>query len=217
MPNHLKKQFAGIVRTDPLHPLSPEDKELLWHFRHECIRDPRCRARGAPPAVAPGPALTSIFTVAGPTPSCWAPSAGGSRRTCWRRTGCWSAARRGTAGNGRPAGKGAPRGFLPALTGLRLQPAGRGSGHAAAGLSFLRRAGSLAGGQEAGDPGGGRRAALPAAAGAGAWAGLTWGADPAQTLPNLPKDHLILDFNGASATKERAELFLLPLGDVICT
>lgn len=41
MPNHLKKQFAAIVRTDPLHPLSPEDKELLWHFRHECMRDPR--------------------------------------------------------------------------------------------------------------------------------------------------------------------------------
>uniref|UniRef100_A0A8C2ZVN2 Phosphatidylinositol 4,5-bisphosphate 3-kinase catalytic subunit gamma isoform n=1 Tax=Cyclopterus lumpus TaxID=8103 RepID=A0A8C2ZVN2_CYCLU len=41
MPNHLKKQFAAIVATDPLHPLSPEDKELLWHFRHECIRDPR--------------------------------------------------------------------------------------------------------------------------------------------------------------------------------
>ncbi|XP_029681180.1 phosphatidylinositol 4,5-bisphosphate 3-kinase catalytic subunit gamma isoform isoform X1 [Takifugu rubripes] len=41
MPNHLRKQFAVIVRTDPLHPLSPEDKELLWHFRHECTRDPR--------------------------------------------------------------------------------------------------------------------------------------------------------------------------------
>ncbi|KAK5849094.1 hypothetical protein PBY51_008764 [Eleginops maclovinus] len=41
MPNHLKKQFAAIVNTDPLHPLSPEDKELLWHFRHECMRDPR--------------------------------------------------------------------------------------------------------------------------------------------------------------------------------
>ncbi|KAG8005792.1 Phosphatidylinositol 4 [Nibea albiflora] len=40
MPNHLKKQFAAIVATDPLHPLSPEDKELLWHFRHECMRDP---------------------------------------------------------------------------------------------------------------------------------------------------------------------------------
>lgn len=42
MPNHLKKQFEAIVSTDPLHPLSPEDKELLWHFRHECMRDPRC-------------------------------------------------------------------------------------------------------------------------------------------------------------------------------
>uniref|UniRef100_A0A7N6A7G5 Phosphatidylinositol 4,5-bisphosphate 3-kinase catalytic subunit gamma isoform n=1 Tax=Anabas testudineus TaxID=64144 RepID=A0A7N6A7G5_ANATE len=41
MPNHLKKQFEAIVTTDPLHPLSPEDKELLWHFRHECMRDPR--------------------------------------------------------------------------------------------------------------------------------------------------------------------------------
>ncbi|XP_068611237.1 phosphatidylinositol 4,5-bisphosphate 3-kinase catalytic subunit gamma isoform [Brachionichthys hirsutus] len=41
MANHLKKQFAAIVDTDPLHPLSPEDKELLWHFRHECVRDPR--------------------------------------------------------------------------------------------------------------------------------------------------------------------------------
>ncbi|XP_077401425.1 phosphatidylinositol 4,5-bisphosphate 3-kinase catalytic subunit gamma isoform [Vanacampus margaritifer] len=41
MPNHLKKQFGAIVATDPLHPLSPEDKELLWHFRHECMRDPR--------------------------------------------------------------------------------------------------------------------------------------------------------------------------------
>lgn len=41
MPNHLKKQFEAIVATDPLHPLSPEDKELLWHFRQECMRDPR--------------------------------------------------------------------------------------------------------------------------------------------------------------------------------
>lgn len=41
MPNHLKKQFAAIVATDPLHPLSPEDKELLWHFRQECMRSPR--------------------------------------------------------------------------------------------------------------------------------------------------------------------------------
>lgn len=53
MPNHLKKQFSAIVATDPLHPLSPEDKELLWHFRHECIRNPRCssprRARAGSP------------------------------------------------------------------------------------------------------------------------------------------------------------------------
>ncbi|XP_072311036.1 phosphatidylinositol 4,5-bisphosphate 3-kinase catalytic subunit gamma isoform [Eucyclogobius newberryi] len=41
MPNHLKKQFEAIVSTDPLHPLSPEDKELLWHFRHECMKHPR--------------------------------------------------------------------------------------------------------------------------------------------------------------------------------
>ncbi|KAM9845543.1 phosphatidylinositol 4,5-bisphosphate 3-kinase catalytic subunit gamma isoform [Aulostomus maculatus] len=41
MPNHLKKQFEAIVATDPLHPLSPEDKELLWHFKQECVRDPR--------------------------------------------------------------------------------------------------------------------------------------------------------------------------------
>ncbi|XP_071401163.1 phosphatidylinositol 4,5-bisphosphate 3-kinase catalytic subunit gamma isoform [Centroberyx affinis] len=41
MPNHLRKQFEAIVATDPLHPLSPEDKELLWHFRHECMRHPR--------------------------------------------------------------------------------------------------------------------------------------------------------------------------------
>lgn len=41
MPNHLKRQFAAILATDPLHPLSTEDKELLWHFRHECMRDPR--------------------------------------------------------------------------------------------------------------------------------------------------------------------------------
>ncbi|XP_056132191.1 phosphatidylinositol 4,5-bisphosphate 3-kinase catalytic subunit gamma isoform [Lampris incognitus] len=41
MPNHLRKQFEAIVATDPLHPLSPEDKELLWHFRQECMRHPR--------------------------------------------------------------------------------------------------------------------------------------------------------------------------------
>uniref|UniRef100_A0A674D4L5 Phosphatidylinositol 4,5-bisphosphate 3-kinase catalytic subunit gamma isoform n=1 Tax=Salmo trutta TaxID=8032 RepID=A0A674D4L5_SALTR len=41
MPNHLRKQFEAIVETDPLHPLSQEDKELLWHFREECMRHPR--------------------------------------------------------------------------------------------------------------------------------------------------------------------------------
>lgn len=41
MPNHLRKQFEQIIATDPLHPLSPEDKELLWHFRHDCLRLPR--------------------------------------------------------------------------------------------------------------------------------------------------------------------------------
>ncbi|XP_076007233.1 phosphatidylinositol 4,5-bisphosphate 3-kinase catalytic subunit gamma isoform [Genypterus blacodes] len=41
MPNHLRKHFEAILATDPLHPLCPEDKELLWHFRHECMRHPR--------------------------------------------------------------------------------------------------------------------------------------------------------------------------------
>uniref|UniRef100_A0A6Q2XD37 Phosphatidylinositol 4,5-bisphosphate 3-kinase catalytic subunit gamma isoform n=1 Tax=Esox lucius TaxID=8010 RepID=A0A6Q2XD37_ESOLU len=40
MPNHLRKQFEAIIETDPLHHLSPEDKELLWHFRQECMRHP---------------------------------------------------------------------------------------------------------------------------------------------------------------------------------
>uniref|UniRef100_A0A8B9J6Z5 Phosphatidylinositol 4,5-bisphosphate 3-kinase catalytic subunit gamma isoform n=1 Tax=Astyanax mexicanus TaxID=7994 RepID=A0A8B9J6Z5_ASTMX len=40
MPNHLRKQFEQIVATDPLHPLSSEDKELLWHFRQDCMRHP---------------------------------------------------------------------------------------------------------------------------------------------------------------------------------
>ena len=35
MPNHLKKQFEAIVATDPLHPLSPEDKELLWMWHRK--------------------------------------------------------------------------------------------------------------------------------------------------------------------------------------
>lgn len=55
MPNHLRKQFAAIVATDPLHPLSPEDKELLWHFRHECTRDPRCASHPACPIRPPPP------------------------------------------------------------------------------------------------------------------------------------------------------------------
>uniref|UniRef100_A0A3B3C1I5 Phosphatidylinositol-4,5-bisphosphate 3-kinase, catalytic subunit gamma n=1 Tax=Oryzias melastigma TaxID=30732 RepID=A0A3B3C1I5_ORYME len=54
MPNHLKKQFEAIVSTDPLHPLSPEDKELLWHFRQECMRDPRSFS-------CPGKLLSSMF------------------------------------------------------------------------------------------------------------------------------------------------------------
>uniref|UniRef100_A0A8D0CIF8 Phosphatidylinositol 4,5-bisphosphate 3-kinase catalytic subunit gamma isoform n=1 Tax=Scleropages formosus TaxID=113540 RepID=A0A8D0CIF8_SCLFO len=41
MPSHLRKQLEQIVATDPLYPLSPEDKELLWHFRQECLRIPR--------------------------------------------------------------------------------------------------------------------------------------------------------------------------------
>ncbi|XP_026095869.1 phosphatidylinositol 4,5-bisphosphate 3-kinase catalytic subunit gamma isoform-like [Carassius auratus] len=41
MPNHLRKQFEQIIATDPLHPLSSEDKELLWHFRQECMKDPK--------------------------------------------------------------------------------------------------------------------------------------------------------------------------------
>ncbi|KAI7792111.1 phosphatidylinositol 4, partial [Triplophysa rosa] len=41
MPNHLRKQFDQIIATDPLHPLSAEDMELLWHFRQECLRDPK--------------------------------------------------------------------------------------------------------------------------------------------------------------------------------
>ncbi|XP_056312148.1 phosphatidylinositol 4,5-bisphosphate 3-kinase catalytic subunit gamma isoform isoform X1 [Danio aesculapii] len=41
MPNHLRKQFEQIIATDPLHPLTSEDKELLWHFRQECMRDPK--------------------------------------------------------------------------------------------------------------------------------------------------------------------------------
>lgn len=69
MPNHLRKQFAAIVETDPLHPLSPEDKELLWHFRHECMRDPRCSLRRRARAIFQAPFLTSVFMLPGPTPN----------------------------------------------------------------------------------------------------------------------------------------------------
>ncbi|XP_023694840.1 phosphatidylinositol 4,5-bisphosphate 3-kinase catalytic subunit gamma isoform [Paramormyrops kingsleyae] len=41
MPSHLRKQLEQIMATDPLYPLSPEDKELLWHFRQECLRIPK--------------------------------------------------------------------------------------------------------------------------------------------------------------------------------
>ncbi|OCT87288.1 phosphatidylinositol 4,5-bisphosphate 3-kinase catalytic subunit gamma isoform isoform X1 [Xenopus laevis] len=40
MPNQLRKQLEEIIATDPLHPLTPEDKELLWHFRSEIIKHP---------------------------------------------------------------------------------------------------------------------------------------------------------------------------------
>ncbi|XP_043944471.1 phosphatidylinositol 4,5-bisphosphate 3-kinase catalytic subunit gamma isoform [Protopterus annectens] len=38
MPNQLRKQLEEIIDTDPLNPLSPEDKELLWHFKHESLK-----------------------------------------------------------------------------------------------------------------------------------------------------------------------------------
>ncbi|NWX83968.1 PK3CG kinase, partial [Nothoprocta pentlandii] len=41
MPNQLRKQLEEIIATDPLNPLSPEDKELLWHFRYESIKHPK--------------------------------------------------------------------------------------------------------------------------------------------------------------------------------
>ncbi|XP_072414287.1 phosphatidylinositol 4,5-bisphosphate 3-kinase catalytic subunit gamma isoform [Chiloscyllium punctatum] len=41
MHSQLRKQFEEIISTDPLNPLSTEDKELLWHFRHECMRQPK--------------------------------------------------------------------------------------------------------------------------------------------------------------------------------
>ncbi|KAM3832409.1 phosphatidylinositol 4,5-bisphosphate 3-kinase catalytic subunit gamma isoform [Vipera latastei] len=40
MPNQLRKQLEEIIATDLLNPLSPEDKELLWHFRYESIKHP---------------------------------------------------------------------------------------------------------------------------------------------------------------------------------
>lgn len=104
MPNHLKKQFAAIVATDPLHPLSPEDKELLWHFRHECMRDPRYLFLGVTSLVFFSSYfrrinfLPNLFLSSEPTRSFWVQSAGGNRKMFWQHTVCWSAAVRGTAG-----------------------------------------------------------------------------------------------------------------------
>ncbi|XP_019364963.1 PREDICTED: phosphatidylinositol 4,5-bisphosphate 3-kinase catalytic subunit gamma isoform isoform X1 [Gavialis gangeticus] len=41
MPNQLRKQLEEIIATDPLNPLTAEDKELLWHFRYESIKHPK--------------------------------------------------------------------------------------------------------------------------------------------------------------------------------
>ncbi|XP_019487145.1 PREDICTED: phosphatidylinositol 4,5-bisphosphate 3-kinase catalytic subunit gamma isoform [Hipposideros armiger] len=41
MPNQLRKQLEAIIATDPLNPLTAEDKELLWHFRYESLRHPK--------------------------------------------------------------------------------------------------------------------------------------------------------------------------------
>ncbi|XP_061496372.1 phosphatidylinositol 4,5-bisphosphate 3-kinase catalytic subunit gamma isoform isoform X4 [Rhineura floridana] len=41
MPNPLRKQLEEIIATDLLNPLTPEDKELLWHFRYESIKHPK--------------------------------------------------------------------------------------------------------------------------------------------------------------------------------
>lgn len=41
MPNQLRKQLEEIIATDPLNPLTPEDKELLWHFRYESVKHPK--------------------------------------------------------------------------------------------------------------------------------------------------------------------------------
>lgn len=40
MPNQLRKQLEEIISTDPLHPLTPEDQELMWHFRYEVMKHP---------------------------------------------------------------------------------------------------------------------------------------------------------------------------------
>ncbi|XP_055974480.1 phosphatidylinositol 4,5-bisphosphate 3-kinase catalytic subunit gamma isoform [Sorex fumeus] len=41
MPNQLRKQLEAIIATDPLNPLTAEDKELLWHFRYESLKQPK--------------------------------------------------------------------------------------------------------------------------------------------------------------------------------
>ncbi|XP_074050043.1 phosphatidylinositol 4,5-bisphosphate 3-kinase catalytic subunit gamma isoform isoform X2 [Macrotis lagotis] len=41
MPNQLRKQLEEIIATDPLNPLTPKDKELLWHFRYESLKHPK--------------------------------------------------------------------------------------------------------------------------------------------------------------------------------
>lgn len=41
MPNQLRKQLEAIIATDPLNPLTAEDKELLWHFRYESLMIPK--------------------------------------------------------------------------------------------------------------------------------------------------------------------------------
>lgn len=41
MPNQLRKQLEAIIATDPLNPLTAEDKELLWHFRYESLKHPK--------------------------------------------------------------------------------------------------------------------------------------------------------------------------------
>lgn len=41
MPNQLRKQLEEIIATDLLNQLTPEDKELLWHFRYESIKHPK--------------------------------------------------------------------------------------------------------------------------------------------------------------------------------